>query len=160
MVSPSVGQVAAAARDRRSLRRWRRSWSVRGVGVYRADLGVVIVQGGVEAARGFGGGPGGQQGQIVRGGRGGVGGVGGKHEAGGGDEVHRVVGQFHVADDGMVERLGAATVQTHVVGSPAGAERLAAGGEFADEFGEVGVVRVAAGLGAQQRDGGGERAVI
>ena len=64
-----------------------------------------------------------------------------------------LVGEFEVADDGVVEALGAGLVGADVVRGPAGAERLAAGGELADEVGEVAVVRVAAGFGAQDRDG-------
>jgi len=60
----------------------------------------------------------------------------------------------------VVERLDPAAVQADVVRAPAGAERLTAGGEFTDEFGEVLVVGVAAGFSAQQRDRGGERTVV
>jgi hypothetical protein len=48
-----------------------------------------------------------------------------------------VVGQFRVADHGVVERLDSATVQAHIVRAPAGTERLAAGGELADQLGEL-----------------------
>jgi hypothetical protein len=37
----------------------------------------------------------------------------------------------------MVEAFGAAIVEAHVVGGPAGAELVAAGGELTDEVGEV-----------------------
>ena len=53
----------------------------------------------------------------------------------------------------MVEALGAGLVGADVVRGPAGAEVLAARGELADEVGEVAVVRIASGLGAQHRDG-------
>ena len=53
----------------------------------------------------------------------------------------------------MVEALGARLVGADVVRGPADAEVLAARRELADEVGEVAVVRIAAGLGAQHRDG-------
>lgn len=68
---------------------------------------------------------------------GGFGGVGGEGQDGYGDEGHRVVGQFHVADHGVVEHLDSAAVQAHVVRAPAGTERLAADGELADQLGEL-----------------------
>src|SRR5690349_11485016 len=52
------------------------------------------------------------------------------------------------------QALAAARVQPHVVRGPAGAELAAAGGQLADEGGQVAVVRVAARLGAQERDRG------
>ena len=58
----------------------------------------------------------------------------------------------------MVEAFGAGAVVADVVGAPAGAEVVAAGGELADEVVQIAVVRVAAGLGAQDGDadvGGG-----
>src|SRR5829696_4300891 len=69
-------------------------------------------------------------------------------QAGIGGELHHLEGEGEIADDGVVEALGAGLVQTHVVGRPAGAELLAARGELADEVGQVAVVRVAAGLGS------------
>jgi hypothetical protein len=54
-----------------------------------------------------------------------------------------------VADDRMVEAFRSRAVVADVVGAPAGAEGVAAGGEFADEVVEVLVVGVAAGFGAQ-----------
>ncbi|OLT24725.1 hypothetical protein BJF79_13315 [Actinomadura sp. CNU-125] len=53
----------------------------------------------------------------------------------------------------MVEGLGADVVLADVVAGPAGAEVVAAGGQFADEFGEVPVAGVAARLGLQEGDG-------
>ena len=65
----------------------------------------------------------------------------------------RLVGEVEVADHGVVESLGAGGVDADVVGGPAGPELLAAGGELADEVGQVAVVGVAAGFGAQDGDG-------
>jgi hypothetical protein len=53
----------------------------------------------------------------------------------------------------VVEALGAGSVVLDVVGGPAFAEVLAAGGEFADEVREFGVVGVASGFGAEAADG-------
>jgi hypothetical protein len=58
-----------------------------------------------------------------------------------------------------MELLEPGVVQPHVVGGPAGAEFVAAGGEFADEVGQVPVEGVTAGFGAQQGDGGVRGAV-
>ena len=66
-----------------------------------------------------------------------------------GGQVHDFVGQVEVADDGMVEVLTSGAVQADVVGGPAGAEGVTAGGQFADQIGEGLVVGVAAGFGAQ-----------
>ena len=63
------------------------------------------------------------------------------------------VGEGEVADDGVVVALVAGLVGADVVRGPAGAEGVALGGELADEVGEVAVVWVAAGFGAQHRDG-------
>lgn len=71
-----------------------------------------------------------------------------------GGEWHRVEGDVDEADDRVPEMLGPGLVQPHVVRGPAGAELLAAGREFADEVGQLAVAGVAAGFGAQQRDGG------
>ena len=65
----------------------------------------------------------------------------------------RLVGQVEVADDGVVEEFDAGGVDADVVGGPAGAELFAAGGELADQVGQVAVVGVAAGFGAQDGDG-------
>ena len=54
----------------------------------------------------------------------------------------------------MVEAFGAVVVEADVVGGPAGSELVAAGGELADEVGEVAVGGVASGFGAQDGDGG------
>ena len=58
-----------------------------------------------------------------------------------------------VADDGVVEPLGAGAVELHVVRGPADTELVAAGRELADEVGEAFVVGVASGCGAQDGDG-------
>jgi hypothetical protein len=42
-------------------------------------------------------------------------------------------GEGEVADDRVVEAFGAVVVEADVVGGPAGAELVAAGGELADE---------------------------
>src|ERR1700712_2098094 len=99
---------------------------------------------------GFSGRPGGQQAERIGGRRGGVCGGGGGDQTGGGDEFHRVVGQFHGAHDRVVELLDPAAVGADVMSAPSGAESLTAGGEFTDQFGEVLVVRGPPGLGTQQ----------
>ncbi len=48
--------------------------------------------------------------------------------------------------------FGAGVVEADVVGGPFGAERLALGGELADEVCEVAVVWAAAGFGAKDGD--------
>jgi 4-carboxymuconolactone decarboxylase len=55
--------------------------------------------------------------------------------------------------------LAADPVQAHVVGGPPDAEFLATGRQLTDQVGQALVVGVAAGLGAQQRDGGVRRTV-
>ena len=54
---------------------------------------------------------------------------------------------------GWWQQLDAGGVDADVVGGPADAEVVAAGGELPDEVGEVAVVGVAAGFGAQDGDG-------
>ena len=85
-------------------------------------------------------------------GRAGLGRVGDQRLAGVAGELQRLVGEREVADDAVVEVLGAGGVPADVVRGPQGAEPVAAGGQLADELGEYPVVGVAAGLGAQQRD--------
>jgi len=65
---------------------------------------------------------------------------------------HYLVRQGEVADVRVVKVLDPGAVETHVVCGPPGAEGLAAGGQFADEIGQRLVVRIASGLGSQQRD--------
>lgn len=69
-----------------------------------------------------------------------------------GGEVEGVEVEREVAHNLMVEPLVAGAVQGDVVGCPADAERVAAGGELADEIGELPVVRVPACLGAKDAD--------
>ena len=57
-----------------------------------------------------------------------------------GGEIHGLVGEVEVADDGVVDALEAGAVFADVVGSPEFAEQVAAGGEFADEVAELPVV--------------------
>ncbi len=57
-----------------------------------------------------------------------------------GGQFHGFEGEVEVADDGVVEFLVSGAVEADVVGGPAGAEILAAGGEFADQFDELLVV--------------------
>ncbi len=52
----------------------------------------------------------------------------------------------------MVESFGTGVVEADVVGGPFCAERVALGGELANEGREVAVVWVAAGFGAEDRD--------
>ena len=70
-----------------------------------------------------------------------------------GGQVERFVAEGEVTDDRVVEPLGAGAVELDVVGGPADAELVAAGGELADEVGQAAVVGVAAGFGAQDGDG-------
>ena len=85
--------------------------------------------------------------------------VRGKGQAGVGGEFHDFVGKADVADDGVVKSFGAGPVQDHVVGGPPIAEGVAAGGQLADEVGQVAVVGVAAGFDAKHGDGGVGRVV-
>jgi hypothetical protein len=91
-------------------------------------------------------------------GRGGFGAVGHDGESGIGGQLQRVVVQGEFADDGVAEAFGAAVVHVDVVGGPASAEQGALGGEFTDQVGQLLVVGVASGLGAQDRDGAGGHA--
>jgi len=72
-------------------------------------------------------------------------------QAGIGGELEYFVGEGEVADDGVGVALVAGLVGADVVRGPADAERVALGGELADEVCEVVVVRIAAGLGAEAR---------
>ena len=69
-----------------------------------------------------------------------------------GAELHRLVAEVEVADDRVVDALGAGAVEAHVVRRPADAELVAARRQLADQVGQLAVVGVAAGLGAQVRD--------
>ena len=75
-----------------------------------------------------------------------------QHLAGLGGDGELLVGEGELADHGVVEPLGAGAVGAHVVRAPEAAEGLAARGELADEVLQPLVVRVAAGLGAHDRD--------
>ena len=85
-------------------------------------------------------GPAGEKGHSVLGGAVGFGAVGGKGQPGVGREFHDLVGEAEVAYDWVMELFGAGSVQSHVVGGPPIAEGLAAGGQLADEVGQVAVV--------------------
>jgi hypothetical protein len=54
-------------------------------------------------------------------------------EAGTGGQLYAVVCEGDVADDGMMEVLGAGVVNANVVGCPTGAELVALGRELADD---------------------------
>src|SRR3954470_659420 len=99
--------------------------------------------------------PAGQELETVLGRRAGFGGVDGQGQLPAvlGGQIEGVVNQLEEADGGMSELLGPGVVQPYVVRSPTGAELLADRGQLADELAQVLVVRVAAGLGAQQGDG-------
>ena len=59
-----------------------------------------------------------------------------------------------VTDDGVMEAFVAVVVESNVVAGPSDTELVAAGGELADEFGQVAIIRVATGFDAQDSDGG------
>src|SRR6476619_651288 len=100
----------------------------------------------------LGRGPAGEQPERVRG-RGACGRrVDEQGEAGVGGELHRLEVKLEVTDDRVVQLLEAGAVEPDVVGGPAGAEDLTAGGELADQLGERLVVRILAR--GQPEDGG------
>jgi hypothetical protein len=66
-----------------------------------------------------------------------VGGVGEDRQVGVEDDIEAFVVELQVADLGVVETLDAADVEAEVVAGPELAEGLAAGGQLADEVGEV-----------------------
>lgn len=80
-----------------------------------------------------GGGPAAEELQRLLGAGAGLGRVDGDRQPGIGGEVHPVVAEGEIADDGVVEVLDAGGVEADVVRGPAGAERLALGCELADE---------------------------
>ena len=95
--------------------------------------------------------------EPVEGGLGWGAGFGGVDDEGLGDvagEVEGFVVEVEVADEFVVEVLGAAAVLGDVVGGPHASEVVAAHRQLADELGEVAVVGVAGGFGAQAADGG------
>jgi hypothetical protein len=57
----------------------------------------------------------------------------------------RLEGKLEVADLGVVDALGAGDVGADVVGGPPDPEVVAAGGQRADQVGELPVVGIAAG---------------
>jgi signal transduction histidine kinase len=84
-----------------------------------------------------------------------VGGVDTEYLAGDGVDAEGLVGQCDLADERVPEGLRAGSGGSYVVGRPARPELRAAGREFADQFGQVRVVGVAAGLDPQHRHGVG-----
>jgi hypothetical protein len=66
-----------------------------------------------------------------------------------GCELHDLVAEFEVADDGMMQPLGAGLVVADVVRRPPRAKRVAAGRQLADEIRQRTVVGVTAGHRAQ-----------
>ena len=70
-----------------------------------------------------------------------------------GGDVEAVEAQAELAHDWVLEVLDSGGVETHVVRSPVGAERIALRGELADEVGEISVVGIATGGRAQDRGG-------
>src|SRR3954470_18434104 len=69
-----------------------------------------------------------------------------------GRELHDLIRELEVADDRVVQSLGADLVVADVVRCPPGAELGAASRQLADQVREVAVVGVAAGLGAKVCD--------
>ena len=92
------------------------------------------------------------------GGRVGFGGIDGHRDTGFGSKVEALVGEGQVADDLVVEVLGAGAMGADVVRAPAPAELLTAGGQLADEVVKALVVGVLPSCGAKIGDGhvGGE----
>src|SRR5882757_10413631 len=88
--------------------------------------------------------PAGQEADRVGFGGAGLGGVDAEYLAEVGVDSEVLVGQRDLADEWVPEGLRAGPVGSHVVGRPAGPEFSAAGRELSDQFGEIGVVRVAA----------------
>jgi aryl-alcohol dehydrogenase-like predicted oxidoreductase len=88
-----------------------------------------------------GGGPAGEKLEAVRGGAALGRGVDEQGEAGLGRKFHGLEVEVEVADDGVVQFLVPAAVEADVVGGPAGAEVVAAGGQLADELDEFLVTR-------------------
>src|SRR6266496_3410732 len=96
--------------------------------------------------------PAGEELEGVLGSRIGLGPIHDEGQARVGRQRYRLEGQMEVADDRVVQVLGAGVVVADVVGRPARAELLAADGQFADQVREGPVVRVTAGLGAEVGD--------
>ena len=70
-------------------------------------------------------------------------------EPGFGDHVDALVGKVQIADNLVMEALGAGAVIASVVRTPPTAEVLAAGGQFTHQVVDALVEGVAAGFGAQ-----------
>ena len=69
--------------------------------------------------------------------------VGVEPQASVGGQLHGLVGEGEVPDDRLVQALDAGPVQAHVVRRPSAAELFTTNGQFADEVGQILVVRVA-----------------
>src|SRR3954447_10953379 len=80
-----------------------------------------------------------------------LGGVGDDPAPGVGEDLEPVEAELELAHDRVVEPLDALRVQPDVVRGPQPAELVALRGELADQVREASVVRVAAGLGAEDR---------
>ena len=93
-----------------------------------------------------------EEAQGLLGGRVGLGGVHEQDEAVVGRELHRLVAQIQLADNGVADLLDTGAVETHVVRGPPDTELLAAGGQLAHQIGQRLVVGVSAGFLPQDRD--------
>ena len=85
--------------------------------------------------------------------RAGLGGVDEHRQPGVGESVSASKAEAELADDRVVEALGAGVVEADVVGRPARRGTARSRGQLADEVRELAVVRVSAGFGAQDGDG-------
>jgi hypothetical protein len=94
-----------------------------------------------------------EQVEGVSGGGAGLGQVGDEVDAGAGLDGEGLERQVEVADHRVVQLLHSGVVDADVVRSPPDSEVLAAGGQLSDQSRELFVVRVAAGLGAEQGNG-------
>jgi hypothetical protein len=79
------------------------------------------------------GGPASEEAERFGGPGSGLGGPDGERLPGVGGELHAVVGEAEVADDGVVVVLAAGVVEANIVRRPMGTELRALGGELADE---------------------------
>ena len=84
----------------------------------------------------MGGGPAGKESKRVVGGGSCVGAERDQGQARVGGQVHDLVGQVQFADDGVADVLLPGAVQSDVVGGPAEAEGITAGGQFTHEVGQ------------------------
>ena len=92
-----------------------------------------------------------QQGERLGGRRGRLSRVDRHRQAGFSIQRHRLVGEAEVADDLVVEPLGAGAVDAHVMAAPPPYELGAAGGQLADQVVQGLVVWIAARRGSQDR---------